>query len=101
MTDRRFLVLGGAGLVGYQVAARIATDLTPDQIVVASRTQAKVDRAVAGLREIAPEGVAIVGEFEKYGSKALADFIYECNQGRQTFFVGTREEAIARLMAAR
>lgn len=62
MTDRRFLVLGGAGLVGYQVAARIATDLTPDQIVVASRTQAKVDRAVAGLREIAPEGVAIVGE---------------------------------------
>ena len=41
--------------------------------------------------------VAIVGDFQKYQSKALADFIYECNQGRQIFFVPTREEAITRL----
>ncbi|MFN8464998.1 MAG: DUF4180 domain-containing protein [Caldilineaceae bacterium] len=45
--------------------------------------------------------VAIVGEFQKYQSKALADFIYECNNGRQIFFVPTREEALARLVAAR
>ncbi len=45
--------------------------------------------------------VAIVGEFQKYQSKALADFIYECNKGRQIFFVATREEALARLAAAR
>jgi hypothetical protein len=45
--------------------------------------------------------VAIVGDFQKYQSKALADFIYECNQGRQIFFVATREEAVARLAAAR
>ena len=44
--------------------------------------------------------VAIVGEFQKYQSKALADFIYECNNGRQIFFVATREEALARLAAA-
>lgn len=43
--------------------------------------------------------VAIVGEFQKYQSKALADFIYECNTGRQIFFVATREEALARLTA--
>lgn len=41
--------------------------------------------------------VAIVGDFQKYQSKALADFIYECNNGRQIFFVATREEALARL----
>lgn len=43
--------------------------------------------------------VAIVGEFQKYQSKALADFIYECNRGRQIFFVPTREDAVARLAA--
>jgi hypothetical protein len=45
--------------------------------------------------------VAIVGEFQKYDSKALTDFIYECNNGRQIFFVATREEAVARLAGAR
>lgn len=43
--------------------------------------------------------VAIVGEFQKYRSKALADFIYECNRGRQIFFVPTREDAVTRLAA--
>ena len=44
--------------------------------------------------------VAIVGDFQKYTSKALADFIYECNKGSQIFFVPTREEALARLARA-
>jgi hypothetical protein len=41
--------------------------------------------------------VAIVGNFQKYTSKALADFIYECNKGSQIFFVSTCEEALVRL----
>ena len=36
MPDRTFLVLGGAGLVGYQVAHQIAADLHPERIVIAS-----------------------------------------------------------------
>lgn len=44
--------------------------------------------------------VAIVGDFQKYPSKALADFIYECNKGSQIFFVPTREEAVERLIKA-
>jgi hypothetical protein len=44
--------------------------------------------------------VAIVGNFQKYASKALADFIYECNKGSQIFFVPTREEALERLASA-
>lgn len=43
--------------------------------------------------------LAIVGSFDKYAGKALADFIYECNKGRQIFFVGTRGEAFERLTA--
>lgn len=40
---------------------------------------------------------AIIGDFSVYDSKALRDFIYECNNGRSVFFVGTEEEAVERL----
>jgi hypothetical protein len=41
--------------------------------------------------------LAIVGDFSKYASKALADFIRESNRGRQLYFVATRQEALERL----
>lgn len=41
--------------------------------------------------------VAIIGDFSKYKSKAFLDFRYECNNGKQIFFVATEEEAIAKL----
>lgn len=44
--------------------------------------------------------LAIVGDFAKVESKALADFIRESNQGRQFFFVATRAEALERLAQA-
>ncbi len=37
---------------------------------------------------------AIYGDFTRYDSKALKDFIYECNNGKDLFFVTTKEEAI-------
>ena len=41
--------------------------------------------------------LSIVGEFSQYKSKPLHDFIYECNNGRDVFFVCTEQEAIERL----
>ncbi len=41
--------------------------------------------------------VAIVGDFSQYNSKPLRDFIYESNKGSHVFFVGTDEEAVAKL----
>ncbi len=41
--------------------------------------------------------IAIIGDFSSYPSKALQDFIYECNQGNQVFFVADEEEAVRRL----
>lgn len=38
--------------------------------------------------------LAIVGDFEIYASKALRDFIFECNKGVDFFFVKTVEEAV-------
>lgn len=38
--------------------------------------------------------IAIYGDFSRYTSKPLKDFIYESNQGKDVFFVGTEDEAI-------
>ena len=43
---------------------------------------------------------AIWGDFSRYASKPLRDFIYESNQGKDFFFVDTQEEAIRRLTEA-
>ncbi len=45
-----FLVLGGAGLVGLQVCKRVATELRPRTIVVASLMETEASTAVATLR---------------------------------------------------
>jgi hypothetical protein len=44
--------------------------------------------------------LAIVGDFSRYHSKPLRDFIYESNQGSDVFFVATLEEALERLAKA-
>lgn len=41
--------------------------------------------------------LAIIGDFSKYTSKPLHDFIYECNKGNDIFFVGNLNQAIERL----
>ena len=40
---------------------------------------------------------AIYGDFSRYTSKPLRDFIYESNQGRDIFFTATKTEAVERL----
>lgn len=41
--------------------------------------------------------IAIYGDFSRYTSKSLKDFIYESNKGKDVFFVSTKEEAIRKL----
>jgi hypothetical protein len=41
--------------------------------------------------------LAIVGDFSKYTSKSLRDFIYESNKGGRIFFGSSVEEAKAKL----
>lgn len=40
--------------------------------------------------------LAIVGDFTKYDSKSLRDFIFESNNGRMVNFVSSVEEALRR-----
>jgi hypothetical protein len=41
--------------------------------------------------------LAIFGDFSKYTSKPLRDYMYECNNGNHLFFAETEQEAIDRL----
>ena len=41
--------------------------------------------------------VMIVGDFSIYTSKSLKDFIYECNKGKDIFFLLDEKQAIERL----
>ncbi|MBM7566631.1 DUF4180 domain-containing protein [Paenibacillus sacheonensis] len=44
--------------------------------------------------------LAIVGDFSGYDSKSLRNFIYECNQGKQFFFMAEEASALAALHEA-
>ncbi len=44
---------------------------------------------------------AVFGDFSKYTSKPLKDFMYESNNGNDVFFVSTEKDAIERLLFAK
>lgn len=44
--------------------------------------------------------LAVYGDYSRYTSKPLHDFLYESNQGKDFFFVDTKEEALRRLTEA-
>ncbi|GAA0720930.1 DUF4180 domain-containing protein [Clostridium malenominatum] len=44
--------------------------------------------------------IAIVGDFSVYSSKSLKDFIYECNKGKDIFFLENEKEAVEKLILA-
>jgi len=61
-----YLILGGAGLVGKQIAHRIATDsnLSPRKIVIASLYSYEIESTLAYLRRIVSEkSIEWVGEY--------------------------------------
>ena len=41
---------------------------------------------------------AVYGDYSRYTSKPLKDFMYEANHGKDFFFLSTKEEAIQKLI---
>ncbi len=41
--------------------------------------------------------IAIVGDFSIYTSNSLKDFIYECNNGKDIFFLSNEKQAVEKL----
>lgn len=64
MTGEIFLILGGGGLVGLQIARRIANDLSPKKIVIASLKEDEVSTAISELKAMFHgTGVEFEGEW--------------------------------------
>lgn len=40
---------------------------------------------------------AFVGDFSVYSSKSFRDFVYECNKGKDFFFLSDEQEAVEKL----
>lgn len=45
--------------------------------------------------------LAIIGDYSRYTSQPLLDWIYECNKGSDIFFVESMEQALEKLRNAR
>lgn len=64
MRDETFLLLGGAGLVGTQVARRIISDLEPCRVVIGDLVEEGSIGAVEDLRSLFPHtATEIIGEW--------------------------------------
>ena len=73
-----YLILGGAGLVGLQVCRRIARELNPNRVVVASLLRHEAEHAVSLLkREFGEEIVDM--PVEKLMSKGVVSCDPDCS----------------------
>ncbi|HEX8634615.1 MAG TPA: hypothetical protein VF703_10740 [Pyrinomonadaceae bacterium] len=54
-TGETFLLLGGGGMIGQQIAHEIARELNPRRIVICALTKNEVERAIESLRRDFPE----------------------------------------------
>lgn len=68
-------------------------NITPDFFDLKTRIAGDILQKFSNYRA----KLAIVGDFSKYTSKSLRDFIYESNKGGRTIFVGSLEEAVEKL----
>lgn len=55
MPSRTYLVLGGGGMIGFQIAHRICRHLDPKTVIIASLFQQEVREAATTLRKDFPE----------------------------------------------
>lgn len=81
----------------YQGAERIIlseNQLNPDFFDLKTRFAGDILQKFSNYRN----RLAIVGDFSKYESKSLQDFIYESNNGKIVNFLSSKEEAIIALI---
>jgi hypothetical protein len=108
--DETFLLLGGAGLVGTQVARRIIGDLAPRRVVIGSLFKEGSEGAVANLCSVFPDSpTEIVGEWgdvflrEAFARRHRNDLLEdaEAREGIFADLLGPIDEAFERSSLAR
>lgn len=81
-------------------------DIDTNKIIIAKKAVAEdffiLSTGLAGeiLQKLVNYDVkmAIYGDYSRYTSKPLKDFIYESNNGKDIFFVSSKDEAINKLI---
>lgn len=105
--DKCFLIMGGGGMVGYQVARQICEDLAPDKIVIASLYQREVQEAIRNLKRNVPSvtfvpfwgNVFVRSEFAREDKNRLLESPARWQASYDDLF-GNMDEAVERSQLA-
>jgi len=87
-------LLGNADYRGASKIIVSETNLDPEFFNLKSGIAGQILQKVSNYRK----KLAVVGDFEKYKSKALKAFIIECNRGNHIFFVPDLGTAMKKLV---
>ena len=71
-----------------EIENKVKVVLIEDKSIIISDEQSAIDMFMK---------LAIIGDFSNYDSKALKDFIYECNSGNDVFFIENEAKALSLL----
>lgn len=85
-------LIGNAGYQGTQLVIINEDNLSPDFFNLKTGLAGEILQKFTNYTM----NLAIVGDFSKYTSKALQDFIYESNKGGRITFVTNRQAALLR-----
>jgi len=83
-------LLGNLYYQGFDKIVIYEKDITPDFFELKNGIAGEILQKFSTYRV----RLAIVGDFTKYTSKSLNDFIYESNKGQHINFVSSKAEAI-------
>ncbi|RFZ95535.1 DUF4180 domain-containing protein [Mucilaginibacter conchicola] len=83
-------LIGNIYYQGFDAMIVYEKNLTPDFFELKNKLAGEVLQKFTNYRM----RLAVVGEFSKFDSKSLNDFIYESNKGKQVNFAGSIEEAL-------
>ena len=86
-------VLGDAYYQGYDGIILYERNITPDFFDLKTRIAGEILQKFSNYRM----RLVIVGDFSKYKSQSLTNFISESNKGKQVNFVASLSEALGRL----
>lgn len=86
-------VLGDAYYQGYDGIILYERNITPDFFDLKTRIAGEILQKFSNYRM----RLVIIGDFSKYPSRSLTDFISESNKGKQVNFAASLSEALGRL----
>lgn len=87
-------LMANCNYLGAERIVLLENQLNPDFFDLKTRFAGEVLQKFSNYRN----RLAIVGDFLKYESKSLQDFIFESNKGKLISFVETMEEAIEKIL---